>query len=75
LATGTIFGTIGLDFNIAKAHGADVNKVKCQVFYDTAATIIVGTFAMKANGGDVLTRDKNKPVTLNTFKYTVSVGL
>jgi hypothetical protein len=71
LTADTIFGTLGLDFNIVEAHGADVNKVKCQAFYDTAVTIIVGTFATKANGGDVLTRDKNRPVMLNAFKCTV----
>jgi hypothetical protein len=42
LTAGTNFGTLGLDFNIVAAQGADPNKVKCQAFYDTAATIIAG---------------------------------
>jgi hypothetical protein len=71
LTAGTNFGTLGLDFNIVEAQGVDVNKIKCQAFYDTAATIIAGTFATEANGGDVLTSDKNNPVTLNAFKCSV----
>jgi hypothetical protein len=71
LTAGTSFGTLGLDFNIVAAQGADVNKVNCQAFYDTAATIIAGTFATEANGGVLLTSDRNNPVTLNAFKCTV----
>lgn len=68
---GTNFGTQGLDFNIVAAQGADMSKVKCQAFYDAAATIIAGTFATEANGGDVLTSDLSKPVTLNAFQCSV----
>jgi hypothetical protein len=72
LTAGTNFGTLGLDFNIVAAQGANVNNVKCQAFYDTSATIIAGTFATEANGGDVLTTDRNNPVTVNAFICTVS---
>ena len=72
LTAGTQFGTLGLDFNIVDASpGVDLNKVKCQAFYDTAATIIAGSFATEENGGDVLTSDRNHPVTLNAFKCAV----
>jgi hypothetical protein len=71
LTAGTNFGTLGLDFNIVAAQGADVNKIKCQAFYDTSATIIAGTFATEANGGDVLTSDRSNPVTLNAFECSV----
>ena len=72
LTAGTQFGTLGLDFNIVDAsEGTDVNQVTCQAFYDAAATVIAGTFATEANGGDVLTSDRNTPVTVNAFVCSV----
>ena len=72
LTAGTQFGTLELDFDIADAsEGTDVNRVKCQAFYDVDATVVAGTFATEANGGDVLTSDRNTPVTVNAFVCSV----
>lgn len=71
LTAGTNFGTLGLDFEIVDATGADPNKIKCQAYWDTAATTVAGTFATEANGGDILTMDRNNPATFNAFKCSV----
>jgi hypothetical protein len=71
LTADTNFGTLGLGFSLVKAEGADLDKIKCQAFYDAQATIVAGTFATEANGGVVLTTDRANPVTLNAFKCTV----
>lgn len=70
---GTVFGTLGLGLSsiVAGSPGTDVDNVTCQVLYDTAATVVAGTLATEANVVDVLTSDRNEPVTLNPFKCYV----